>query len=248
MGYDKTIASGVASVFEAKRNARKSLIDSRREELYAKIPELKAIDDEISSVSFSLFKKVADGFDQEEAAKTIKSETDRLCAKRDDLIKEAGYPVSYLNPPYNCRKCKDEGFIGNSYCECFKKELLTKVFAESNLATLSKNKFSEYLASGVWDKVTIGNWDSNVKLADRKFEVIPNAYSVSQFFKVGSVSGEIRTSGYCKFADMEMGHTDENGNFIPLAKNDKINVTGILGIYDGDSQITIIDETGVEYL
>jgi len=113
---------------------------------------------------------------------------------------------------------------------------------------ISKNKFSEYLASGVWDKVTIGNWDSNVKLADRKFEVIPNAYSVSQFFKVGSVSVEIRTSGYCKFADMEMGHTDENGNFIPLAKNDKINVTGILGIYDGDSQITIIDETGVEYL
>ena len=144
MAFDKNIAASVAESFGAKKQAREELILKRRSELYIKIPELKALEDEIAKVSFKTFLKVADGFDPDKAAVSIKEEVDSLTAKRDALIKGAGYDKDYLNPPYDCPLCKDEGFLDNSYCHCFRKELIKRTFAESNLANLSDSTFDNF--------------------------------------------------------------------------------------------------------
>ena len=122
MPYDKNIAASVAEAFAAKKQARGELIDKRRAELYMKIPTLKALEDEIASVSFKTFLKVADGFDWEKAALSIKEEVTTLTEKRDMLLKNAGFSPDYLNPAYDCPLCKDEGFLDSTYCNCFKKE------------------------------------------------------------------------------------------------------------------------------
>lgn len=144
MPYDKSIAAAVAGEFEAKKRARGELINSRRSLLYLNIPELKKLDDEIASISFSVFRRVADGFDPDKAAKEIHSRSVALTKKRDALIAAAGYGKNFLNPPYDCPYCRDEGFIDNTYCECFRKKLIEAVFSESNLAKLSKNRFEDF--------------------------------------------------------------------------------------------------------
>jgi len=144
MAFDKNIAAAVAEEFASKKQAREELIEKRRAELYIKIPSLKTLEDEIASVSFKTFLKVADGFDAEKAAVSIKEEVTALTAKRDALIKDAGYNKDYLNPSYDCPLCKDEGFLDNSYCNCFRKELIKRTFAESNLANLSDNTFDRF--------------------------------------------------------------------------------------------------------
>ena len=162
MAFDKNIASSVAEFFGAKRQAREELIGKRRSELYGKIPELKALDDEIARVSFKTFLKVADGFDAEKAAVSIKEEVDNLTAKRDAFLVGAGYDKNYLNPPYDCPLCKDEGFLDNSYCRCFRKELIKRTFAESNLANLSDNTFEKFSLSWYSDE------SENGELSPRK--------------------------------------------------------------------------------
>lgn len=144
MPYDKSIAAAVAVEFEAKKRARAELINNRRSLLYSEIPELKKLDDEIASISFSVFRRVAEGYDPEKAAEEIHSRSVSLTKKRDALIEGAGYDKNFLNPPYDCPYCRDEGFIDNSYCECFKKKLIEAVFSESNLAALSKNRFEDF--------------------------------------------------------------------------------------------------------
>ena len=144
MAFDKNIAASVAESFGAKKQAREELILKRRSELYIKIPELKALEDEIARVSFKTFLKVADGFDPEKAALSIKADVDSLTKKRDNLIMGAGYDKNYLNPSYDCPLCKDEGFLDNTYCNCFRKELIKRTFAESNLANLSDNTFDKF--------------------------------------------------------------------------------------------------------
>lgn len=144
MPYDKSIAAAIAEEFEVKKRERAELINNRRSLLYSEIPELKRLDDEIASISFSVFRRVAEGFDPTEAAKEIHSRSVALTTKRDALITAAGYDKNFLNPPYDCPYCRDEGFIENSYCECFKKKLIEAVFAESNLAALSKNRFEDF--------------------------------------------------------------------------------------------------------
>lgn len=156
MAFDKNIAASVAESFGAKKQAREELILKRKAELYDKIPELKSLEDEIAKVSFKTFLKVADGFDPDKAAVSIKEEVDRLTSKRDALIEGAGYNKDYLNPPYDCPLCKDEGFLDNSYCHCFRKELIKRTFAESNLANLSDNTFDNFSLNWYSDEATEG--------------------------------------------------------------------------------------------
>ncbi len=156
MAFDKNIAASVAESFGAKKQAREELILKRKAELYDKIPELKSLEDEIAKVSFKTFLKVADGFDPDKAAVSIKEEVDRLTSKRDALIEGTGYNKDYLNPPYDCPLCKDEGFLDNSYCYCFRKELIKRTFAESNLANLSDNTFDNFSLNWYSDEATEG--------------------------------------------------------------------------------------------
>ncbi len=145
MGFEnKNIASAIANEFLSKKQKRDALIKERREELYKKIPALSAIEKEISSLSFSLFKKAADGFSPDKAAEEIREKSLSLTKKRDALIKEAGFGDDYLNPPYECPLCKDEGFIDNSYCHCFQKKLLERTLLESNLSSMQNNTFENF--------------------------------------------------------------------------------------------------------
>ncbi|MDP4133906.1 MAG: ATP-binding protein [Bacillota bacterium] len=144
MAYDRRLAAKVAQDFAEKRQKRESLISARRQELYDKIPELKTLEDEIARSSFSAFRQVASGLDADSAAQLIYNENKKLTDKRDSLIKKAGYKTDYINPPYHCSLCKDTGFLDNSYCKCFKSELVEAAFGESNLASLSKNTFDKF--------------------------------------------------------------------------------------------------------
>ncbi len=140
----KKIAALIAEEYVAKKQRREALIKERKLELEAKIPELSALDKEIASLSFGIFKKAADGFSPDEAVREIREKSASLTKKRDELIKDAGYSENYLNPPYDCPICKDEGFIDNTYCHCFQKKLLEETLAEANLSSLSGNTFEAF--------------------------------------------------------------------------------------------------------
>ncbi len=110
---------------------------------------------------------------------------------------------------------------------------------------MSKARMSEYLLSGIWDDVRIGNANDQTygtvgdhRVVDESGKVsYPDiekaAGSVSQYFSTrdgGCV--QIRTSGYSKFADTEIPEAVLNGE-------KSINVTGILSLYQGKVQIVV---------
>ena len=77
-------------------------------------------------------------------------------------------------------------------------------------------------------------------MADLKDVLVKNAsaYSVSQYFIVGKTDVQIRTSGYARFADSQMDPRILTGAVT-------IDVTGILAIYNGGIQFTLIDENSI---
>ena len=104
---------------------------------------------------------------------------------------------------------------------------------------MSKQKMAEYLKAGLWDdcKVGSGNTFTGQTLADFRGDgSYPNvekaAYSVSQYFEGQRTEIQVRTSGFCKFADYE----------IPadvLAGTRALDMTGILTIYQGSLQLVV---------
>ena len=106
---------------------------------------------------------------------------------------------------------------------------------------LSKVQFEKDLKEGKFDKADIGNGPA--KVGANKSKIIPSAYSVSQYFRMAAPYSDhtmaIRSSGYAKFADTE----------IPpgvVRKIAKVDVTGILNVYDGEPQFTLINLDGVK--
>lgn len=137
-----------------------------------------------------------------------------------------------------------------------KKSYTNRVFlSSSNVASnptcgittwaMSKVKMTEYLCSGLWDEYKVGSGSNYTgqTLGDLKGEpdddgnfsypgVEKNAYSVSQYFTMGSTTIQIRTSGYGKFADAGIPESVLKGDAT-------IDVTGILTLYEGSIQFTL---------
>ncbi len=176
---NKSTASSIANEYISKKQKREALIKERREELYSKIPELSGVEKEISSLSFSLFKKAADGASPEKIAEEIRKKSSSLTKKRDELIKKAGYSEDYLNPPFECPLCKDEGFIENSYCHCFKKKLVEKTLAESNLSSMQKNTFESFSLSWYSDQAE----DGQLSPRDNMKKILSDCIKFSENFK-----------------------------------------------------------------
>ena len=120
---------------------------------------------------------------------------------------------------------------------------------------MSEEKMDEYLTSGIWDGVDIGNAnDYNYgTVGDYKDKIDPISgegyygidrapYSVSQYFSTepggAGTCVQIRTSGYCRFADTEIDPE-------VLSGDKTINVTGILTLYQGRIQVTVNNITDI---
>ncbi len=105
---------------------------------------------------------------------------------------------------------------------------------------VSKAKMTSLLLSGVWDDVKIGNAnDQNYGTVgdhrgDGTYPTIEKASgSVSQYFSTPNGTGiQVRTSGFSKFGDYEIPADVLSGKA-------KINVTGVLCMYQGKIQLVV---------
>ena len=127
----------------------------------------------------------------------------------------------------------------------------------------SKAGYVKYLESGAWDKAEVGSGsthygaiatttplsaglsgktlDSFGTDADMTFKEIMIKYAqgnyVSHYFTLGSTDIQVRTSGYAKFADEKLPERILGGS--------PVDITGIMTIYSGSAQFSLIDEPSV---
>lgn len=111
---------------------------------------------------------------------------------------------------------------------------------------MSESLMTDYLKQGLWDKCLVGsgneylldNEGNEVSVGDLRGngtypKIEKAAYSVSQYFNTPSgIEVQIRTSGFCKFANYPIPADVLDGSR-------RIDVTGILSIYNGSIQFTV---------
>lgn len=110
---------------------------------------------------------------------------------------------------------------------------------------MSESKMKEHLLAGDWDDAKVGSGSTMLKdeagndvtlgalKGDGTYPTVEKAaYSVSQYFTLGTKEIQIRTSGFCKFCDVEIDPA-------VLSGEKTITVTGILSLYQGSIQITV---------
>ena len=139
-GYEKELTS----IYENIRSEEEKNLIKRRKEIEEKYPEILELDNLIQKKSLGLSLAILKGMD-EDTLKKYKNDITDLRVKKSESLVEKGYSSDYLNIHYNCLKCKDEGYIGNKRCSCYKKKLVHLYYKNSELRdSLSTNNFNNF--------------------------------------------------------------------------------------------------------
>lgn len=109
-------------------------LSKRFDEVYAKIPEYKTLEESIPTVSMSYTRRLLDG--DAAARDALKASLAEISSKKKQLLLQNGFPEDYLEMQYNCPACKDTGYIGGEKCSCLRKQILSVSYEQSNIAKL----------------------------------------------------------------------------------------------------------------
>ena len=143
MSFSKQAAERADNVLAAYRRQAEDLRIKRTDEIYAKIPEIKQIDDETTSLGGDMAKAAIKGGDDiESIIESTSKKLAELSELKKTLLKENGYAENYMTDVYRCSLCKDTGFKGGSLCSCRK-----KIMSEYDLASLNidgSNRFENF--------------------------------------------------------------------------------------------------------
>lgn len=130
-------------IYEQKQRNNRDLLDKRRQTVYNQIPELENLHNSLSLLGVNQARKLLNG--DEHALQELKEERKRLTDQKTTLLTSAGYPADYLEPIYDCKDCRDTGYIGNKKCHCFQKAIIDLLYTQSNLKNiLAKENFSTF--------------------------------------------------------------------------------------------------------
>ncbi len=140
MSFSRDNVSRVRADFANRRREAAEESDRRKAELYGKIPELRGLDRQISSIGVQVMGAALQGGDVDGALAEMKADHDALRARRAEMLIAAGYPADYSDIRYRCEICLDTGFTGTKMCVCMRRALVTAGYESSGIGTLMQTQ------------------------------------------------------------------------------------------------------------
>lgn len=127
--------------YQEKQLTRKELIRDRRMMLYESVPALSDIDAEMADLALLSVRGRLFGGEDTDVSDRLK----RLSDERENLMLNAGYPVDFLEPPYECPDCKDTGFIDGVPCHCYRQASMDLIAKSSDVdPVMTDLSFSDF--------------------------------------------------------------------------------------------------------
>lgn len=122
-------------------------LETRKKNLYLKIPKLQELDDEINSYAINTMKSLLYS-NSSDTINSLKEHIANLKAEKKKILYDNNIDSSFFNPKYECPKCNDTGYIykeNKSYlCNCIKQKIFNIEFNKSNICNISKENFSTF--------------------------------------------------------------------------------------------------------
>lgn len=117
--------------------------DRRVAEVYKNVPQIRALDEAISTESAACARRLLDG-DTGARAKLRELLAD-LREQKVVLLRSAGFPEDYMEMHYRCPDCKDTGYADGKRCHCFEQARIRILYAQSNIRdVLERENFNTF--------------------------------------------------------------------------------------------------------
>lgn len=146
MSYDAKVTRRAMAQFEADAQRRADECAQRRRRVYADVPRLLAIEQELSATMPKLISSALQrGADPLPAIRVLRDENLELQRERAELLVARGYPMDYLEDKPACPKCGDTGYVDGHMCSCLRAYLHRAQIAElSKLLDLQGQSFETF--------------------------------------------------------------------------------------------------------
>jgi DNA replication protein DnaC len=188
MTMDNSLLKQILKEYDKKRT--QAILDSeaRKKELLDVNPKLAEIEQELSKISIQAAKSIliSDPEEKKKLLVDLKKQTNKLLKEKNAFLKQLSKDSDYLNPHFECKLCKDTGFIEkdgtSSMCTCLKQRIYDIAYNKSNMGNLERENFSTFNARLFSDKVNKELYKSessprqNILLLKEKAETFINNF------------------------------------------------------------------------
>ena len=154
MSLNNSQYNAIMRIYNQRQFQDKYEQDQRREEVYQKVPQIRQIEDEISSQAVRCARKLLDG--DTNAKEELKQHIEDLREQKEVLLSAFGFPAEYMEMHYACPECQDTGYVDGRKCRCFKKEEIRLLYSQSNIEeVLLRENFDSFSYEYYDDRVVI---------------------------------------------------------------------------------------------
>ena len=154
MSLNNSQYNAIMRIYNQRQFQDKYEQDQRREEVYQKVPQIRQIEDEISSQAVRCARKLLDG--DTNAKEELKQHIEDLREQKEVLLSAFGFPADYMEMHYACPECQDTGYVDGRKCRCFKKEEIRLLYSQSNIVdVLLRENFDSFSYEYYDDRVVI---------------------------------------------------------------------------------------------
>ena len=165
---ENSLLKQVLREYETKRS--KAILDAekRKDELIKINPKLIEIDNEIFKNSIQTSKAILNSNKnvRENLLSELKKKNTALIKEKKEFIKSLTKDNDYLNPHFECKMCKDTGYIKKNdamvMCSCLKQHIFDISYNKSNMGNLERENFSNFNIKLFTDKADFDKYKSNI--------------------------------------------------------------------------------------
>lgn len=140
----------ILNEYEIKRNKAIQEASKRKQSLLEVNPRLAEIESEISKISIETAKSIiiANNEDKEKLLNELKKKSNNLIKEKTKFLKDLSKTTEFFDPDFECKICKDTGFIQKNeksvMCNCLKQKIYDVAYNKSNIGNLEHENFSTF--------------------------------------------------------------------------------------------------------
>jgi DNA replication protein DnaC len=260
----------ILNEYEAKQKLAYDRVQSIKEKVYKEIPRIEEIDREIQLAGIKYNKAILLGTEpSEKAVDELLKKMDSLKKEKEFLLLKFSYPLDYLEPEFECKSCKDTGFIetasGMEKCSCYRQKYINHLFSQSNIKLLDEENFSSFNENLFPDKVDeekygikISPRENILKIRERALGFIENLdkseeknlffcgpTGVGKTFMINCIAAELLKKGrIVLYQTAPVLFKTINDYRLMALKDNSVDDTGYCNIFS--VELLIIDDLGTE--
>lgn len=159
------ILNSLLKEYDYKKLKAEIELDNRKENLYNKLPRLKQIEDELNTFALQTAKNIL--HNDKSSLSDLYEKIEILKKEKQNILQENNIDFNYLKPKYECKICKDTGYVmtdnyKSEMCSCLKQKLLDISFNKSNVSNLANENFNNFNENLFSDEINIEKYKFNI--------------------------------------------------------------------------------------